>query len=204
MNKNKKAPRVIRTLEQISDAVLANLEQYPFREITLNMICQKARINKTTFYKYYHDKYDCLNQYLDNVIEQFRRQLDAAFLMSTPENIDSPVYQEIFARLLHFTQGHRRVYLILWKAGIDRKIYEEMSNAIFDTVLSKIQVSSMFDTLPRIYQELYARFFASHTMTILRWWLCNQEHVTMDDALKLMTDNMKHGVFKTLKFLASQ
>ncbi len=44
---NKKDPRVIKTLERISEAVLANLEQRPFREITLNMICQDAMINWT-------------------------------------------------------------------------------------------------------------------------------------------------------------
>ena len=47
---NKKDPRVLKTLGRISDAVLANLQKRPFREITLTMICQDAMINKTTFY----------------------------------------------------------------------------------------------------------------------------------------------------------
>ena len=105
---NKKDPRVVKTLERISNAVLSNLERHPFREITLNMICQDAMINKTTFYKYYKDKYDYLNQYLDSQMEQFRKQLDAAFLLASPENVDSPIYQETFVRLLRHLYGHRR------------------------------------------------------------------------------------------------
>ena len=135
---NKKDPRVLKTLGRISDAVLANLQKRPFREITLTMICQDAMINKTTFYKYYRDKYDYLNQYLDIRMEQFRRQLDAAFILASPENVDSPIYQEPFARLLRHIYEHKREYLILWKAGIDRQIYDEMRDAIYDTLLKKI------------------------------------------------------------------
>lgn len=197
---NKKDPRVIKTLERISEAVLANLEQHPFREITLNMICQDAMINKTTFYKYYRDKYDYLNQYLDARMEQFRKQLDAAFLLASPESIDSPVYQEHFARLLRYIYRHRREYLILWRAGIDRKIYDEMGEAIYDALLLKILDSPDFDAQPRIQMELYARLFASHTMTLLHWWF-HHEEVTMDNVLRLMTDNMKHGFFKAFKSL---
>lgn len=199
---NKKDPRVIKTLERISGAVLANLERHPFREITLNMICQDAMINKTTFYKYYRDKYDYLKQYLDSLMDRFCRQLDAAFILASPENVDSPVYQEAFARLLRYLYGYRREYLILWNAEIDRRIYDEMGDSIYNTLLEKILDSHAFDCQPRIQLELYARLFASHTMTLLHWWFQHEEEVTMDDVLRLMTDNMKDGFFKAFKSLS--
>lgn len=198
---NQKDPRVVRTLAQISNAVLANLERYPFRDITLIMICQEAKINKTTFYKHYRDKYDCLNQYLDAQMASFRRQLNAAFLMASPDTIDSPVYQEIFARLLRYIYAHRREYLVLWNAKIDRQIYDEMGDSIYNTLMQQIQISHAFDAQPRIHLELYARLFASHTMSLLHWWFSHQDEVTMDDVLRLMTDNMKDGFFKAFKSL---
>lgn len=75
-----------------------------------------------------------------------------------------------------------------------------MGEAIYDALLLKILDSPDFDAQPRIQMELYARLFASHTMTLLHWWF-HHEEVTMDNVLRLMTDNMKHGFFKAFKSL---
>lgn len=195
----KEDPRVVKTLARISDAILANLKRYPFRNITLNMICGDALINKTTFYKYYRDKYDCLNQYLDARIERFREQLDAAFILASPETIDSPVYQERFARLLRYIYAHREEYLILWNAEIDRKIYDEMGDTIYTVLMREILNNPAFDGQPRIQLELYAHLFAFHTMTLLYWWFHHHDKVDTDEILRLMTDNMKQGFFKAFK-----
>ena len=38
-------------------------------------------------------------------------------------------------------------------------------------------------------------------MTLLHWWFQHDEDVTMGDVIRLMTDNMRYGFFKTFKSL---
>lgn len=56
----------------IKEQFLKLLEQHRFREITIKMICEEAHINRSTFYTYYLDKYDLL----DNMIEEHLSELN--------------------------------------------------------------------------------------------------------------------------------
>ena len=47
-------------LKAIEDAVFSLLEKKEFEHVTARDICQQAKVNKMTFYKYYKNKYDAL------------------------------------------------------------------------------------------------------------------------------------------------
>ena len=50
--------RVIKTLRQIDNALLTLLSDMPFEKITVDLLCQVALVNRSTFYKYYKSKFD--------------------------------------------------------------------------------------------------------------------------------------------------
>ena len=49
----------------ISTAFYELLQKYEIEEISVNRIVQAAEVSKPTFYRYYRDKYDLLNQMFD-------------------------------------------------------------------------------------------------------------------------------------------
>lgn len=69
---NKTDLRIIKTLRQIDTALLENLKEHPFQKITIDMLCKSALINRSTFYKYYEDKYDLLERYVQRVLQDFK------------------------------------------------------------------------------------------------------------------------------------
>ena len=81
---NKTDLRVVKTLAQIDRALLECLEQTPLQKLTVDQLCQQAMINRSTFYKYYQDKYDLMDQYLARTLQEFRRQMDVAFVELPP------------------------------------------------------------------------------------------------------------------------
>ena len=192
-------PRVVKTLRHIDEALLASVEARPFREITIAMLCEHALINKTTFYKYYTDKYDCLNRYLDRLLADFREQLHVDFVLASPEKIDDPVYQESFSRVLDFMHRHKREYMILWHAEIERQFYNEMSDTLYDVILRTASGGKSFSPRELAHLELYSHLFAVHTMALFHWWFDHDDTVAAGDVLKLMTGNMTYGLFKTFK-----
>lgn len=196
---NKKDPRVIKTLRQIDEALLESLSQTSFEKITIDMLCKKALINRSTFYKYYVDKYELLSDFIDRTLSEFKEYAKVDFVMATPYNIDGEIYRSIFRNLIQYVYSKKDACLILWQANLNRNILLEMAQIIQERILETLNSTSVIKPENKIYLDLFARLFASNLMTELEWWLKNDTTVSMDDLMKIMTHNMKNGIFKTFR-----
>ena len=54
----KEDARIMRSKRDLRAALMELLKSTPFEKIAVIDICNKAMINKVTFYKHYADKYD--------------------------------------------------------------------------------------------------------------------------------------------------
>ena len=59
--KKKKDLRIIKTQKILYNTLLELLKEQPFEKIKVSNICQRARINRSTFYSHYNDKYELRN-----------------------------------------------------------------------------------------------------------------------------------------------
>ena len=193
--------RVVKTLRQIDEALLECLEAHPFRDITLGVLCEHAMINKTTFYKYYQDKYDCLDRYLDRLLREFREHLDADFVLAAPDQIDSPAYQRQFEDLSRFVYSRRREYRILWRSKTERQLFLEMMEAMEESIVQTALAHRFCDEKQRAHLELYAHLFSFHAMALFEWWFRHDELVTAEDVRGLMEGNLKRGFLTMFKRL---
>jgi len=64
--------RVRRTLDSIQNALVALVRLKKLDSIRVAEIASRARVNRTTFYRHYHDKY----QVLEQVFKEALRELD--------------------------------------------------------------------------------------------------------------------------------
>ena len=48
------------------------LETKSFENITIQDLCEKANVRRSTFYRHFNDKYDLLNHIVGTLIEYFR------------------------------------------------------------------------------------------------------------------------------------
>ena len=64
-------PRVRFTRMIIQTAFLELLRRKPVSKITVREICDKAEINRSTFYKHYRDCYDLLDHLKEDALAQF-------------------------------------------------------------------------------------------------------------------------------------
>lgn len=197
---NKTDLRIIKTLRQIDTALLENLKEHPFQKITIDMLCKSALINRSTFYKYYEDKYDLLERYVQRVLQDFKEAMDSTdFILASPSNIDAPLYMDNFRKSLEFVYSKRAVYQVLWNANIEKQIYVEMIDIIRKNILAKLTAHPQYQQGSQHYQDLYAFLFASNMMSLVSWWFKNEHIVTTDDVCRLMNSNMKNGLFATFK-----
>lgn len=197
---NKQDPRIIKTRRQIDEALLENLAQYDFQKITVDMLCKSALVNRSTFYKYYKDKYDLLDQYLDRIIQEFRQAFGSTdFILATPYTIDERKYKDNFHKSAEFFCAHKDVYRTLWNARIERNVFREMTSVITHNIIRTLAEAGDRTPTSLLYQHLYCRLFAENLMTLMYWWLDNEDQVSLSEVEKIMNSNMKNGMFTTFK-----
>ncbi len=185
--------------QQIDQALLSLLKEIPFQKITVNLLCKTALINRSTFYKYYTDKYDLLDRYLDRILQEFQEHVNVDFVITNPEQTDDEFYQSPFKAFTAFLFTKKEEYLILWNASIERHPYNEMADLIYTQILQKLLSAYPDLSQKQVYCELYAQLFSSNIMTLVRWWLTNTHTVSAEEVQKIMHENMKHGLFYTFR-----
>lgn len=67
--------RVRYTQKVIKDAFLSLLQEKPAGKITVTEVCDKAEINRGTFYKHYQDCYDLMDKLQEDALMQFDEML---------------------------------------------------------------------------------------------------------------------------------
>ncbi len=190
--------RVIKTIESIQESFLYCLKEIGFLNMTVKNVTEKARINRSTFYKYYADKYDLRDRYVDDVIADFVEHLDVAFLHMKEITMES-YYQDLRACLEAFL-GKRREYLILWNSNLqERNAFEEMIDAGVQKLVGEFEKNPKISKAKRPYFSLYARLFLGNMMVSVRWWFTEGQQVEPEEFTRLMILHMGKGIYPTLK-----
>ena len=63
--------RIIKTKKNIRDAFLELRKTHSLDEIKVNVLCEKAMVNKTTFYNHYQDIYELSEELEKEVLDSF-------------------------------------------------------------------------------------------------------------------------------------
>ena len=72
----KNDPRTRYTRKVIQDAFLEILKEKPVSRITVKEVCDKAEINRGTFYRHYQDCYDLLDKIEEEGLKEFEKMLE--------------------------------------------------------------------------------------------------------------------------------
>jgi len=68
--------RIEKTKRSIYNAFIELRARKPLEKITVKELCEKAQINKSTFYVYYHDVYDLSDKIENEVLSEVVKNLD--------------------------------------------------------------------------------------------------------------------------------
>ena len=64
---------------KIIQSMINLLDEYPFDEITIKMICAYSGVNRSTFYDNYKDKYDLLEQIQNYHLSKYLKLLKTLY-----------------------------------------------------------------------------------------------------------------------------
>lgn len=189
--------RVLKTNELIRNTFLELLAQKEFTEISVKEITVKARINRSTFYKHYEDKYLLRDSIVDHMLEEFIAYMDVNFLVA--DSMTSEKHREALKRCLKYFQSEKQNYQLLWSSVmLGRNVFDEMVEAGAAYMKQCIMDHPGISPLRKERGDWYGYLLINNLLVSVRWWLRNDERVSLDEMTDQILEHMEKGAIPTL------
>lgn len=170
---NKSESKYFTTAARMDEAFLELIEKKDFAYITVKEICEKAGVNRSTFYLHYETVGDLLAESAQHIIDEFITYMPHDTVEFLEKLQDRPLEElylitpEYLAPYLTYIKEHRRVFrATVEQASVLRMIdaYQKLSCHVFIPILNRFGV-------PPEDQKYVMQFHISGLMAIINEWL---------------------------------
>ncbi len=148
------------TKKVIRECFFELLKENPLNKITVKAICEKADINRTTFYRYYKDPFDLMEQIENEMMAAFRSHAKATM----PVDMKSAL-ETMFSAIIH----NQEMYLIMISDNADRSFIRKMILETYD--LFKDSLAKNYPLLSDNQRRWVYYFIAQGSVSITIDWL---------------------------------
>jgi AcrR family transcriptional regulator len=159
--------RVRRTHKLLWEALMAELSERSFAEITVTNLCERAMVHRTTFYKHYEDK--------EALLERGMRQtLDA--LVATTEHLPPSAYSmehppPYFVRLFEQAAQQQQFFRFMVCGEGNSRFQRLLKEYIADLASATMRAVPRADLPLAVAAAMHAHYVAGATVSLLAWWL---------------------------------
>jgi AcrR family transcriptional regulator len=179
--KEKTDLRVIKTKKILFNTLLELMKNKNFEKIKISDICEESLINRSTFYAHYEDKYELLDDFIED--------LKMSLLKDLEDNVHNINTKEYIMKLLSILIDHidekRDIYsaiLLNNRNGflvdflidiIERESLERLKNNI-DIVNSELPL------------DILVKFYAGGLINVCMSWLTRKEKYNKEELLEFI------------------
>ena len=175
--------RVQKTIEAIHSTFEEMLCEMDYKKITVKELCERARINKKTFYRYYDVLDDLLEETQNVFIQEYLKRVENYRI---PEELDK-INREFF--LYSVEKG--RVYEIITCISS----YHTIRNKMVNTVMSQTWgQSSWLRLLDPSMQDILLEFIQSSSIAIYRKWVADGKRISLNEIIEISNQLLCSGV----------
>lgn len=170
---NKSESKYFATAARMDEAFLELIEHKDLPYITVKEICERAGVNRSTFYLHYETVDDLLQETTQHIIDQFTDSMPyetSDFL----KNLDVRPLKELYlvapeylTPYLTYIKEHRRIFRASIKhASVLQmtEVYQKLKDHILIPILNRFQV-------PEKEHKYLLRFYIYGLMAIISEWL---------------------------------
>lgn len=170
---NKSESKYFNTALLMDEALIALLEVKDLEYITIKEICQKAGVNRSTFYLHYETISDLANEAMEVVNERFQSYFEqkAEDLVDHIDDMQLKdlvfINKEYLQPYLQFIRDNKKVYRAAFRNpdGMQTHIkYKNFKNYILEPILKRFNV-------PDEMQKYYIAYYIDGIIAIVKEWI---------------------------------
>ena len=175
--------RIVKTIEGIKTAFEELICEKDYESITVKELCDRARINKKTFYHYYET--------LDALLSEMQSEMSTEYIerikdYNLPEDLDK-VNRAFFV----FSAEQGLAYEKITCSGTYHSIRDEMVESVNDAGWSK---SKKYQKLSDYEKKLLMGFINNAVLTAYRQWVEDGKKLPLDEVVAVTNRIVLGGV----------
>ncbi len=172
--------RIIRTYKSLTEAFLQLMSEKHFEAITINELCDRAMIRRTTFYKHFADKYEFFRFF----IQQLQSDFDAITPDSADYNSPYSFYISIVHHILNFLREHEQLVHMVLGSNLLPTLLNILSEQIISDITLKIKIGIKKGIDVFASPEIAASFFTGAIIHTIRWWLMQKKKISEENLIQ--------------------
>lgn len=170
---NKYDLRIVRTYKALTEAFLQLMSEKHFEDITINELCERAMIRRTTFYKHFADKYEFFRFF----VGRLQTDYDAINPASADYKDSQAFYVSIIRHLLVFFKEHEQVVQKSLKSNLLPTLLDILSEQITSDIAEKIKIGIKNGINVPASPDITAAFFTGAILHTVGWWVMQKKHI---------------------------
>lgn len=172
------------------------LEKLDFTQITIGKISDQAMINRSTFYRYFSDKYILRDTIINDIVKDFADHMEVDFLHMDIKNKDHTKTLEY--GLSHLCTKKRELELLWNQPTLGRNVFDEMIDAGAFKVENEIKNHKTISPEKKALADWYAKLLVNNYLVTVRWWFAHSDTISASQITEMMERHMISGTISTL------
>ena len=173
--------RILKTKKGLYDALLHLMGEKPFEAIKVSEICEKAMINRSTFYAHFEDKYSLFNA----LILDLKNELDFALSKNQKILNTKEYYMEVIHLLLDHIESNRDIYMPLMLHNKNSIAMDMIYSTLIENVTAKISKEQKNEN-SKIPFDFVTHFYVGALFQIGMKWLQSKKYYSKDEILNYL------------------
>ena len=189
---NKSESKYFNTARLMNEALIKLLEVKNFEYITVKEICQKAGVNRSTFYLHYETLTDLLSETTENIMQEFLSMFNTApgDFISGISNVELDslmlINSDYLLPYLTFIKEHKSIYLAFYKnpacMQVENKI-QNMSKHVFAPILDRFNI-------PHDERQYIISFYIHGCTAVIKEWVYNGCKEPIEKIERIITERI--------------
>ncbi|WP_295090102.1 TetR/AcrR family transcriptional regulator [uncultured Catenibacterium sp.] len=177
--------RVIKTKHAIYKAFVELLNEKDVNQITITDIAKKANINRKTFYNYYSDAYEVMEEIENLTVEAFINNMGTVEFTNMADFLT-----EIFIKFTETVNKDLEFFNLLFKTNNRSFLIVKIVEALKEYVQKRIEESNELD-MRRF--EVVSNFYLSGVLSVYMNWFMNNYDQSIEEISALLAELVLHG-----------
>lgn len=195
---NKSKSKYYNTACLMDEAFILLLEEKDYEYITVKEVCDKAGVNRSTFYLHYESMVDLLEESIQFVLKNFYLHMQSTngILDDSISNLSLDdlylIKPKYLIPYLQYVQENKRIFRILLQNIRVFKwdnIYDFMFQKIFSSILERYEQ-------PENVRPYLVFFYIKGLMGIITLWLQNDCKESVEEIVEIIQKCVKGGSYE--------
>lgn len=158
--------RIKKTYRALFEAFTELLEEHRFEDVTVAMLCDRAMIRRTTFYKHFRDKNDYFAFYIDELMSGLpQKRADA----EGAEDVRA-LRHEVFADAMDLILAHEQLMDNILASSMSGMLTSMICDRIARSIRGRVMRSLDEDALAPVSLETTSEFVAGGIIRLFTMW----------------------------------